>query len=252
MGYTLFMENGTVTIYILAITSYNETSNSSAVMLAIDSCGEHGLIASNVILPYDAGWRCHMLITDVGEYPVDLKYQAVSADTFNSALDILREREPLLNSQSLSPWVHAFRRVAHSFIDRARACEFELELDDELILEDWEAERTLLKVTAEQLPESAETIQLEEIGNPDNKFLLNKTGPKALELLQLSTGYKASMVMSVRNGIRTLAIENILSGNDNLKHNVKPLRAIEVLQRMSDDEKAELRKWLDALNTPKK
>lgn len=125
---------------------------------------------------------------------------------------ILREREPLLNSQSLSPWVHSFRRIARSLIDRAQACEFELELDDEVILDDWDTERTLLKVTAEQLPESAETIQLEEIGNPDNKFLLNKTGPKAFELLQLSTGYKASMVMSVRNGIRTLVIENILSG----------------------------------------
>lgn len=252
MGYTLFMENGTDTIYILAITSYNETSNSSAVMLAIDSCGEQGLIASNVMLPYDAGLQCHKLITDAFDYPVDLKYQAVSANTFNSALDILREREPLLNSQSLSPWVRAFRRIAHSLIDREWACEFELELDDELILDDWDTERTLLKVTAEQLPESAETIQLEEIGNPDNKFLLNKTGPKALELLQLSTGYKASMVMSVRNGIRTLAIENILSGADNLKHNVKPPRAIEVLQRLSDDEKAELRRLLDALDTSEK
>lgn len=252
MGYTLFMENGTDTIYILAITSYNETSNSSAVMLAIDSCGEQGTIASNVMLPYDAGLQCHKLITDAFDYPVDLKYQAVSANTFNSALDILREREPLLNSQSLSPWVRAFRRIAHSLIDREWACEFELELDDELILDDWDTERTLLKVTAEQLPESAETIQLEEIGNPDNKFLLNKTGPKALELLQLSTGYKASMVMSVRNGIRTLAIENILSGADNLKHNVKPPRAIEVLQRLSDDEKAELRRLLDALDTSKK
>lgn len=212
MGYTLFMENGTVTMYILAITSYSETGDSSAVMLAIDSCGEQGTIASNVILPYDAGLHCHKLVTGSAEYPVDLKYQAVSAGTFNTALGILREREPLLNSQSLSPWVHAFRRIARSLIERAHTCEFELELDDELILEDWEAERTLLKVTAEQLPESAETIQLEEIGNPDNKFLLNKTGPRAFELLQLSTGYKASMVMSVRNGIRTLAIESILSG----------------------------------------
>lgn len=212
MGYTLFMENGTVTMYILAITSYNETGDSSAVMLAIDSCGEQGTIASNVILPYDASLHCHKLITDACDYPIDLKYQAVSASTFNGALGILREREPLLNSQSLSPWVHAFRRIARSLIDRAQACEFELELDDEVILDDWDAERTLLKVTAEQLPESTETIQLEEIGNPDNKFLLNKTGPKAFELLQLSTGYKASMVMSVRNGIRTLVIENILSG----------------------------------------
>lgn len=212
MGYTLFMENGTVTMYILAITSYNETGDSSAIMLAIDSCGEHGTIASNVILPYDTSLHCHKLITDACDYPIDLKYQAVSAGTFNGALGILREREPLLNSQSLSPWVHAFRRIARSLIDRTQACEFELELDDEVILDDWDTERTLLKVTAEQLPESAETIQLEEIGNPDNKFLLNKTGPKAFELLQLSTGYKASMVMSVRNGIRTLAIENILSG----------------------------------------
>lgn len=251
MGYTLFMENGTATMYILAITSYNETGTSSAIMLAVDSCGEHGTIASNVVLPYDASWGCHKLITDAGDYPIDLKYQAVSAGTFNTALGILREHEPLLNSQSISPWVHAFRRIARSLIERAQACEFELEIDDELILEDWEAERTLLKVTAEQLPESAETIQLEEIGNPDNKFLLNKTGPKALELLQLSTGYKASMVMSVRNGIRTLAIENILSGANNLKHNVKPLRAIEVLQGMSDDERAELLKQLTELTTTK-
>lgn len=224
MGYTLFMENGTVTMYILAIQNYVETGDSTAIMLAIDSCGEHGAIASNVILPYDAGWRCHKLVTDIAEYPVDLKYQAVSADTFGAALDILREQEPLLNSQSLSPWVHAFRRVARSIIDRAQACEFALEIDDELILDDWEAERTLLKVTAEQLPESVDTIQLEEIGNPDNKFLLDKTGPNAFELLQLSTGYKASMVMSVRNGCRTLAIDKIIDGADSLKHNMKPIK----------------------------